>query len=199
VPITIIIQLDDHPTETSWSIVRKETETVLASVVSGTYTTAQGQFQETVFLPPGSNNLFTIFDDYGDGLCCDTPGNYRVVLGRDEEGEVLLSGGGDFGSERSHDFQVPKDYPDESDSPQITAGSIPLTVVIQLDSFPQETGWRIDNLGVQVEEVIRLPAGIYTTPDLKVVRTVVLQEGELYYFNIYDINEDGIKNGNGKY
>lgn len=73
VPITVIIQLDDHPAETSWSILRKETDTILVNVIEGTYATAQAQTRETVYLPPGSNNYFQIFDGHGDGLCCDTP------------------------------------------------------------------------------------------------------------------------------
>ncbi|KAL3924346.1 MAG: hypothetical protein SGARI_006052, partial [Bacillariaceae sp.] len=171
VPVTIVLQLDDHPAEISWSIVRKETDTTLVNVLAGTYTVAQETIQETVFLPPGSNNYFKIFDAYGDGLCCDTPGNYRVVLGREEDGDVLLSGGGDFGKERWHEFQVPADFKDKTNKPDIQEGQIPLTVAIQLDAFPQEIGWRVDRLGVEVEEVIRIPAGIYTTPGMVIART----------------------------
>lgn len=76
VPVTVILQLDDHPAEISWSIVRKETDTTLVNVLAGTYDTAQATTMETVFLPPGSNNYFKIFDAYGDGLCCDTPVSY---------------------------------------------------------------------------------------------------------------------------
>lgn len=77
VPITVIIQLDDFPAETSWSIVRKETDTLLVNVLPGTYTTAQATTQETVFLPPGSNNYFQIFDGRGNGLCCESPVSVR--------------------------------------------------------------------------------------------------------------------------
>jgi hypothetical protein len=73
VPITVILQLDDFPSETSWSIVRKETDTLLVNVPQGTYTKAQVTTQETVFLPPGSNNYFQIFDGHSNGLCCETP------------------------------------------------------------------------------------------------------------------------------
>ncbi len=76
VPITVILQLDDRPTEISWSFVRKETNTVLVNVIPGTYTVVQSQSQETIFLPSGSINYFKIFDRGGDGLCCDTPVSY---------------------------------------------------------------------------------------------------------------------------
>ncbi len=199
VPVTIIIQFDDHPGEVAWSLTRKETETVLASVTAGTYTgSSQSSAKETVFLTPGSNIVFKIEDQYGDGLCCDPPGNYMVVLGRNSDGEVLVSGGGDFGHEKSHDFQVPPDFIDDQEKPDLSEGEIPLTVVVQLDGFPQEIGWRVDRLDVQIEEVIRIPAGIYSTPGMKVIRTVILQQGELYSFNLYDITQNGIENGYGK-
>ena len=63
--------------------------------------------------------------------------------------------------------------------------------------WPIEVGWRVDRLGLEAEEVIRIPAGTYVTPDAKVIRTIVLEEGELYYFRIYDIMEDGIRGGSG--
>lgn len=198
VPVTIAIKFDDHPEEVTWSLVRKETETVLVSVEAGTYTGAQSSVQETVFLSAGSNVIFKIQDQYGDGLCCDPPGNYRVVLGRNVEGLILVSGGGDFGHEKWHDFQVPLNFVDDEEKPNLAEGEIPLTVVVQLDDFPQEVGWRVDRLGVHVEEVIRIPAGIYTTPEMKVIRTVILQHGELYCFSLYDMTQNGIKNGFGE-
>lgn len=199
VPVTIIIQFDDHPGEVAWSLTRKETDTVLVSVEAGTYTgSTQSSTRETVFLTPGSNIVFKIEDQYGDGLCCEPPGNYMVVLGRNSDGQPLVSGGGDFGYEKWHDFQVPSDFVDDEEKPELSDGEIPLMVVVQLDNFPQEIGWRVDRLGVKIEEVIRIPAGIYSTPEMKVIRTVILQQGELYNFNLYDMTQNGIENGYGK-
>lgn len=123
-------------------------------------------------------------------------GDYRVVLGRNAAGKVLAYGGGDFGREKSHAFQVPVDFVDEREKLLVVEdGQIYLTTVIQLDSFPEEIGWRIDRLGVEVDEVMRIPAGIYTIPKMTVIRTVVLKKDELYYFSIYDIIGDGIEAG----
>jgi hypothetical protein len=108
--------------------------------------------------------------------------------------------GGDFGNRISLPFDTPADFDnDVDDAPVIGEGQLPLTIVIQLDNFPTEIGWRVDRLGIEVEEVIRVPAGIYTTPLEKIVRTVVLDEGELYYFRIYDVVEDGINGGLGEW
>ena len=73
VPITIIIQYDDHPGEISWSIADVESKTVLVHVTEELDTIARSRSQKTVFLPPGSSLMFTIRDRYGDGLCCTTP------------------------------------------------------------------------------------------------------------------------------
>jgi hypothetical protein len=197
VPVTIIIQFDDYPEEISWSIKEKETGNVLVEVPTGTYNGKRSRVQETVFLPAGSTFLFAIQDSHGDGLCCNSPGNYMVILGRSPNGEVLVSGGGDFGLLQTNEFVVPAEFDEIEDEPIIEEGQISLTIVIQMDNYPQEIGWRVDRLGIEVEEVIRVPAGIYTTTQTLVVRTIVLEEGELYYFRVYDVLDDGIDNGYG--
>lgn len=73
VPITIVIQFDDHPGEISWSIGYVESETILVNVTEELNTIARSRSQKTVFLPPGANLSFTIRDRYGDGLCCTQP------------------------------------------------------------------------------------------------------------------------------
>ena len=119
------------------------------------------------------------------------------MLGRNAVGKVLAYGGGNFGRKKTHSFEVPADFVEEEEEPLIGDDQIPLTVVIQLDGYPREVGWRIDRLGIQVEDVIRIPAGIYTVPEMTVIRTIVLEKNELYYFNIYDIVGDGIGAGYG--
>ena len=183
VPVTIILQFDDYPMEIGWSVMDKETETILVEVAAGTYDVVQAQVPETVFLPVGSAYVFEIEDTFGDGLCCTTPGNYVVMLGRNPNGEVLITGGGDFGRREQHEFDIPLDFvePSEDDFELIIGeGQVPLTIVIQLDNYPQEgtypmvvqrqltlnfnlscasssygasVGWRVDRLGLEVEEV----------------------------------------------
>ena len=76
-----------------------------------------------------------------------------------------------------------------------------MTVGIQMDDFPQEVGWRIDHIGFEVDEVIRIPAGIYKSPGAVESQTVDLQKGELYSFTIFDVAGDGIccDYGDGRY
>lgn len=117
------------------------------------------------------------------------------MLGRNAVGKVLAFGGGNFGLEESHSFRIPEDFQEEDDEPLLEEGQIPLIVVIQLDQYPNEIGWRIDKLGIEVEGVIRIPAGMYTTPEMTVRRTIILEKNELYYFNVYDIMGDGMGSG----
>lgn len=197
VPITVSIQFDDFPEETSWSITDLTDMTVFAEVPFGTYTEARARVRETVFLPAGGSVKFEINDSFGDGLCCNTPGNYVVSLGSQPNGPILVSGGGSFESSLVHNFDVPVEFKEESsdDVPIIGEGQIPLTIVIQLDDNPQETGWKVERLDIEVETVIEIPAGIYKIPGATIVRTIVLEKNELYYFRIYDVTSTGIENG----
>jgi len=198
VPVTVAIQLDDFPEEISWSIQDSVDGTVYAEVTVGTYTDAQARVRETVFLPGGKTVVFRIDDSFGDGLCCNSPGNYLVSLGSGPSGEVLVSGGGGFDGAKSHEFDVPTEYKDTNEddaAPAMIPGQIPLTVVLQLDANPQEIGWKVEQLAVDVEAVIDIPAGIYKSPGARIVRTIYLEENELYYFRVYDVSSNGIDDG----
>ena len=196
-PVTIIITLDDYPRETGWSITNKLTRQVMVEIPSDFYKTPRTTVQVTVFLLKGEIFTFEINDLIGDGLGSGTPGNYIVSLGRNPGGGVLVLGGGDFGDTQTHDFVIPVDYddPDDPNVPIILDGQIPLTIQIQLDDFPQEIGWRLERLGLEVEEIIRVAPGIYNVPRTLVTRTLILEQGELYNFRISDVRKDGLTDG----
>jgi len=86
--LTLALQLDDYPEETTWEIV-DATGTVVA--FGGTY---DGQENElltiNVCLAEGCYD-FVLNDTYGDGICCDY-GNGSYSL-ENEAGEVLALGG----------------------------------------------------------------------------------------------------------
>jgi hypothetical protein len=78
---------------------------------------------------PGIQYEFTIFDSYGDGICCTYgDGAYSVTL----DGEVLASGGG-FGSSETTSF---------------CAEDSTACVVVSLtpDAYPGETSWQLINV-----------------------------------------------------
>lgn len=89
--ITVNIELDNFPEETSWYLEDAE-GWQLAS--GGSYTDEGGSVSETFCIEDGCYS-FVIVDSYGDGICCGQTGNgsYSVV---DESGEELASGG-EFG------------------------------------------------------------------------------------------------------
>lgn len=78
---------------------------------------------------------------------------------------------------------------------------IDVTVAIQLDAYPEEIGWRIDQVGFTLNEIIRVPAGVYRTPSTVVTKTVSVLKGELFSFSIFDIVGDGMccLFGDGRY
>jgi hypothetical protein len=70
---------------------------------------------------------------------------------------------------------------------------IDVTVAIQLDQYPEEIGWKIDQLGeTGVTEIVRIPAGVYRTPSTVVTKTVSVLKGGLFIFTIFDIVGDGM-------
>ncbi len=97
--LTLSIVLDNYPSETTWQIT-DENDAVLASggpysgFSSGTLVT------EDICLPEACYT-FTVFDSFGDGICC-AYGNGSYLLA-DEDGNTLASGG-EFASEESTEF-----------------------------------------------------------------------------------------------
>lgn len=94
VDIAVDIQLDIHPDQTSWTLANECTgETI---VIGPLVKTPQSLFSGTFCLPPAEYQ-FAISDSIGDGF---GSGSYEVKYG----GEVVASGGGNFGSSTTHGF-----------------------------------------------------------------------------------------------
>ncbi|WP_367391769.1 hypothetical protein [Lewinella sp. LCG006] len=100
VTITLVLTLDDYPQETSWEVTNATGEVIVSSY--GTYADwPDGAIvTELICLPLGCYE-FTIFDSYGDGLCCNYGiGGYELF---DASG-VLLAIGSDFDSSENTSF-----------------------------------------------------------------------------------------------
>ncbi len=100
-PVTVTINTDNFPSETSWQITNNEGGAVVASGPGeGGYPSATENI-ENLCLEDGCYT-FTIFDSFGDGLCCGFGlGGYSVVV----DGVVVASGG-EFGLSESTGFSV---------------------------------------------------------------------------------------------
>ncbi len=101
--VTLTINLDNYPEETSWEI-RNGGGSVVAS--GGTYGSQPdgSQVVENICLPADGCYDFTIFDSYGDGICCSWgTGDYTLT---DDSNGATLASGGSFGSSETTNFCV---------------------------------------------------------------------------------------------
>lgn len=99
--INLTIVLDDYATETSWKVTGDNNEEF---ATGGPYQKGAGgsTVEEEICLPDGCY-FFEIFDEYGDGLCCNYgSGSYEVI---DVNGTVILSGS-EFGFSEVQEFCV---------------------------------------------------------------------------------------------
>ena len=94
--VQVNIVPDAYPEETSYEIVNNDTFVVVASGNSngGSHNLESGKY------------TFTIFDSFGDGICCAVgEGSYSVIV----DGEVVINCSGEcasFGSQKSDTFTV---------------------------------------------------------------------------------------------
>ena len=94
--VEVSVLTDNFPSETTW-IVRDQTGSILAE--GGPYSQAFATYDTTFCLPEGCY-AFTVFDTFGDGICCGFgDGTYALS----SNNEVLVTGG-EFSFESSDDF-----------------------------------------------------------------------------------------------
>lgn len=98
---TLTINLDNYPEETSWDL--KDGSTVIAS--GGTYGSQPdgSTVTETINVSSAGCYTFTIYDSYGDGICCGY-GNGSYSL---SNGSSVVASGGSFGSSESTNVCTP--------------------------------------------------------------------------------------------
>lgn len=142
--LTLQITVDQYPGETTWQVTDGG-DVVLAS--GGPYSgLANGTVVTEEICLPEDCYTFTIFDSFGDGICCAYGNGSYTLL--DNDGAVLASGG-DFSSEESTgfclgDFSPP--VPCESPYPQVqnlVAGVTNGGVLLAWDPIPGSLGCQI--------------------------------------------------------
>jgi len=122
-PITVTVDLDDYPQETSWSILNDLTGLAVAN--GGPYQGHEDQTTETsTFCLDQGCFTFTISDSYGDGICCDN-GNGSYTVTNPDLGTI--ASGGTFGTSESTGFCV-----------SLTVGAPPLPPPALLDVRPMD-------------------------------------------------------------
>lgn len=96
--LSIALQTDNYPSETSWEILDDQGNSVLQG---GNYNSANTLFTQNVCLDTGCY-VFHIYDEWGDGICCgEGEGFYELTL----NGDVIILGG-EFTFQQSYPFCV---------------------------------------------------------------------------------------------
>jgi len=94
--LEIDILTDRYGSETSWELTDPNGEILFYDDL----TKNRYEYNYIYCLPPKCDYTFTIYDSFGEGICCDCgQGSYSVTYGG-----VLVISGGDFGSQESTTF-----------------------------------------------------------------------------------------------
>ena len=101
VPFTIEILTDNWPGETYWELVHADVDTVVASIFAGELIDLATLYTWDLDIPSGGY-VFTIYDTFGDGICCGFgEGYYRLILNGTE-----IATGGEFDASESVTFNT---------------------------------------------------------------------------------------------
>jgi len=104
VTIKVVVMTDDHPTQTSWTLVDVCADKSLAGsgiVASGSGYTEKGNQEVQLISVKKSRYMFSILDTGGNGICCNSgQGSYKVFVDSIEE----VSGDGQFGVNKIEHF-----------------------------------------------------------------------------------------------
>ncbi|MCB0794655.1 MAG: hypothetical protein KDB88_07950 [Flavobacteriales bacterium] len=94
--VEVIINPDNYPNEITWELTNGQNGNILAS---------GGSSGTNVCVNENLCLVFTIYDSYGDGLCCPS-GNYEVIY----DGVQVGYGSGNYGSSDQVVFNCPLGY-----------------------------------------------------------------------------------------
>ena len=97
--ITILINADNFPQETSWEIYDELKDETIAT---GSLESGTDVYMQDVCVDYGSCFSLYVFDSFGDGICCGFgEGNFSVL---DNSGNTLVFNNGDFGDQAQELF-----------------------------------------------------------------------------------------------
>lgn len=97
--ITLELMTDNYGSETSWELLNDAGEVVYQGSGYGNNSLTTEVFE----LEPGDCFAFIIYDQYGDGICCDYGNGYYTLT--DSDGLVIFEGG-DFGASETTEFNA---------------------------------------------------------------------------------------------
>ena len=97
--VTLFIDADNYPSETSWEIVDKGSNETIAS---GALQPNTQTFTEDICLDYASCYTLHVYDSYGDGICCDYGFGFFQLTSSD--GTLILYNNGEFDYEAEEVF-----------------------------------------------------------------------------------------------
>lgn len=216
VAITIQINTDQYPGEIGW-ILEDSSGRTIAQVRSGTIGVREESVQETVLVAPNEPHVFTLQDSFGDGLCClYGQGTAFVFLGDGVDYEkVLAYDDGRYGSSSAHTFVTsassvigfdsPTSSPTTTNTPTGTPSStaaptvqqIPALLVIEFDTYPIHTGWKLEDETTSTV-VQDYPEGSYSPfVGRTMTHDLLLHTNHTYLFTVFDSQGNGLCCGFG--
>ncbi len=181
--VTLTIVLDNYPEETSWEITDANNTVVGSGGTYGSSPDGSTIVAESCLIDGCYN--FTIYDSYGDGICCQYGvGNYTLY---DDDGNLLASGAS-FGSSESTDFCVgviPDPVYCESSGNSTFYEYIDRVIFGNIDNASGDDGGYGDYTDMTIEASAGAPLAISVYPGFS---------GSSYteYWNVWvDFNQDG--------
>ena len=185
--IVITINTDNYPSETSWQLV--DQNGVGWYINPGDLTSSNTTYTYSYCVPNTNCYTFSIFDTYGDGICCGWGnGSYTVSYGGS-----LVASGGSFASS-----DITSNIGNCSSSSSCAANESEVFISITTDDYPSETSWQlVDQNGIGWY----INPGDLTSPNTTYTWSICILDSDCYDFTIFDTYGDGICCGwgNGSY
>ena len=204
--VTVYIRFDARPADTTWGILTSTGAPVFVAN-AGTYGPFDTELTMQFNLVPGERHRFFVFDEGGNGLCCDAYA--AVYLGDtiDDTKTLAFVEAGVFRNAATRFFVVddadtfrltfsPTAVPTQSTmpsaSPAPTVTKANVTVSFNFDENPHEVGFAILD-AVSQQLILGADPGEFQTSQRQslVNETFLLDLGTLYTFLVYDLGLDG--------
>jgi hypothetical protein len=133
--LEIMILTDDYPDETSWNLSTSTGQTI-DGIAAGALTAAGTRYSWDIELQSG-DYVFTIYDSWGDGICCNYGGGeYNLYLN-----DILVASGGQFSNSETVEFHSGSEWMSIEPSSGIIAADGSTDITLTVDASAISTGY----------------------------------------------------------
>jgi len=133
--LEIMIVTDDYPDETSWNLSTSTGQTI-DGIAAGALTAAGTRYSWDIELQSG-DYVFTIYDSWGDGICCNYGGGeYNLYLN-----DILIASGGQFSNSETVEFYSGSEWMSIEPSSGIIAADGSTDITLTVDASAISTGY----------------------------------------------------------